>query len=136
MEDVKQLHAEANAAIANAPVEPVLTPDGVPVQAASQGDVLAGYKLVCAAVVSAGASALVPAWEVTEPEVDRLAGAMGQALLLWFPDMIIPPKYMALLAVAGVSFEIISARRDEKTGGIRSGRVIEQKESSNVTPIR
>jgi hypothetical protein len=39
--------------------------------------------------------------------------------VLWFPDQIIPPKYMALLVIAGVSMEIVQKRRDPATGELR-----------------
>ena len=107
---------EANAALAGAPVDQSAAPvETGPPPAAQMAE---GYTVLCAAVVAAAANGLAPAWQVTPAETQSLAGAMAQALVLWFPDQVIPAKYMALLAVAGVSFEIISARR-LPSGGLR-----------------
>jgi hypothetical protein len=115
--DTSQLRSEADAAIAGAPVDPVpVGPESAPKP--TEADVLQGYTLICGSVVGAAAQGLAPAWNVTPEETGRVAGACAQALLLWFPDDIIPPKYMALVVIAGVSFEIIAKRRDE-TGRLR-----------------
>ncbi len=106
-------HAPANDPLANAeqlPDEPLVP---------SPEQQLAGYRTLSLAVIARGADALVPAWNVTDQEKTSLADACAQALLLWFPDQLIPPKYMALLVVAGVTLEIVDARRDPKTGALR-----------------
>lgn len=115
-ESAAQLEADAHAALAGAPLEiEAPAPDGAPGTPGpgpSEEEVLAGYTLICTEVVDLGAGALVPAWKVTPAESGKMAGAIARALLLWFPDMIIPPKYLALLSIAGVAFEIAQARRD------------------------
>ena len=116
-----QLEADLAAALAGAPPEPEVPAAGEVAEAPgaarpSDDEILAGYTMICTEVVDLGAGALVPAWRVTPAESGKMAGALARALLLWFPDMIIPPKYLALLAVAGVAFEIAQARKDPATG--------------------
>lgn len=129
------LEAEAAAATAGAPpdLDPVPVPgtEGPgpfdrPIAGPSDEEILAGYTLVCGEVVDLGAQSLVPAWRVTPAESGKLAGAMARALLLWFPDQIIPPKYLALLTVAGVAFEIAQARRDPASGRYFPARLPEK----------
>lgn len=133
------LEAEAAAAAAAAPPD-LEAPSGAntdqpgafdrPIPGPSDEEILAGYQLICGEFVDLGANALVPAWRVTPVESGKLAGAMARALLLWFPDMIIPPKYLALLTVAGVAFEIAQARRDPQTGQYRPGKLPAAAESA------
>lgn len=120
------LETEASAALAEAPVDiAVPSPEATGAIAGAdprgsgptEEEVLAGYTLICGELVDVGANALVPAWRITPVESGKMAGAVARALMLWFPDMIIPPKYLALLTIAGVAFEIAQARRDPKTGG-------------------
>lgn len=121
-ESTIHLQAELAAAVAGAPPEPTIEPagdggeSGRPVPGPSDDEILAGYTLVCGEVVDLGANALVPAWRVTPAESGKMAGALARAFVLWFPDLIVPPKYLALLAVAGVAFEIAQARKDPATG--------------------
>jgi hypothetical protein len=120
-ETTASLEAEAIAATNAAPIDADVAPGpGSPAAAvpaeASEEEVVAGYTLICGELVDLGANAIVPAWKVNRIESGKLAGAMARALVLWFPDMIIPPKYLALLTVAGVCFEIAQARRDPSTG--------------------
>ena len=123
------LEAEARAAVAGAPLDLDLTapaPAGAPAPGQpSPEEVEAGYTMICGELVDVAAVALVPAWKVTPAESGKLAGAMARALLLWFPDMIIPPKYLALIAIAGVGFEIAQARKDPATGRYLPGRLPE-----------
>jgi hypothetical protein len=62
--------------------------------------------------------AAVPAWEVTDDEKGKLGKALGTACALWFPGDI-PPKFIALIVVAGVTGEIIASRRDPDTGKLK-----------------
>lgn len=125
----QDLEREALAAVASAPIAETVTDqvgDGIAPPAAagpSEAEVLAGYEMVCTELISSGADALLPAWRITPPEVSKLSTACSKALMLWFPDMIIPPKYMALLVVAGVGFEIAQARKDPSTGRYHPARV-------------
>ena len=96
-----------------------------PVTGPSEEEVLAGYQLVCTELIDSGCAAMLPAWQVTPREVSKLGTACAKALMLWFPDMIIPPKYLALLTIVGVGFEIAQARKDPDTGRYRPARVPE-----------
>jgi hypothetical protein len=123
------LEAEAIAAMNGAPIDASLPSDPAQMPdpaGPSPEEVLAGYVLVCDQLVDAGCNALVPAWKVSPREVSKLGTACAKALLLWFPDQIIPPKYMALLAIVGVGFEIAQARRDPRTGRYLPGQLPDQ----------
>lgn len=74
------------------------------------------YNMIAFILCSQLSDILVPAWKVTDAEKQRLALAIGKALQLWFPDQVIPPKYIALLGVAGAAWSIASTRRDKETG--------------------
>jgi hypothetical protein len=117
------LEAEAIAAINGAPIDAELTAPATGAPGPTEDEILAGYQLVTTQLVEAGAASILPAWQVTSAESSKMGGAMARALLLWFPDQIIPPKYMALLAIAGVGFEIAQARRDPETGRYRPARL-------------
>jgi hypothetical protein len=118
-ETPEQLQREALNAAASVPPEMDAAAEAASVPAPAgptEEEVLAGYNMVCSEVISQGFGALAPAWRVQPPEVSKLSLACSRALMLWFPDMLIPPKYMALLVVAGVGFEIVQARRNPETG--------------------
>jgi hypothetical protein len=75
-----------------------------------------GYKILALAVVGQGYELFAPAWHVTPLEKGDMADALVAALMLWFPDGLIPAKYMALLVIAGIGAKIAIARRDPVTG--------------------
>lgn len=82
----------------------------------------AGYEAGAFMIVSQAADVLVPAWEISSDERKALSGSMSLALAAWFPDHQLPPKYMALLAVAGSMYAIVDARRDPTTGKLKPRR--------------
>ena len=131
MENTAQdLEREALSAMASAPIAETAVTDqaGDLVEPAglaspSEAEVLAGYEMVCTQLLDSGCTAIVPAWHVSPVEVSKLSTACSKALMLWFPDMIIPPKYMALLVIIGVGFEIAQARKDPATGRYRPGQL-------------
>jgi hypothetical protein len=96
-----------------APREPTLEE----IQAAA-----AGYEFGSFLIVSKAADVLVPAWGVTSDERKALSSSLSLALAAWFPDQQLPPKYMALLAVAGSMYAIVDARRDPDTGKLKPRR--------------
>lgn len=118
--DPKSLELEADAVALEHPAPPVVDASveapGDPVGQASPEQVLQGYKLLTSAVTDRVADTFMPAWQLTPGERGSFADACANALLLWFPDQILPPKYMALLVVAGVGLEIAQKRRDPRTG--------------------
>jgi len=93
-----------------------------------------GYRVLSLAVIDRGSSVLCPAWNITADEKGSLSSACAEALALWFPDQVIPPKYMALLVVAGVTLEIIDKRRDPKTGELMP-RVHEPKKPNSAAVV-
>lgn len=122
--DDASLAAEADALAAEfqAPpvaAEPVQPGTDVAPSQASPEEVEQGYKLITYAVIERGAAVLAPAWNVTADENDRLSTSIARALVLWFPDQPIPPKYLALLVIAGTAAEIVNARKDPATGQLR-----------------
>ncbi len=136
------LEAEARAALATAPADPS-APAGSPVATGtlpvdpaqpSPEEVLEGYRLIAVEVVDVGASALVPAWRVSPEKSNKLGTAMAKAAMLWWPDMIIPPKYLALITIAGVVFEIAQDNKDPATGRYRPARLAEPVRAEAAQP--
>lgn len=119
------LEAELAAAAATAPADPT-APGSSPAAPAqpSEQDVLAGYAMIGETIINSATGALLPAWSIAPDKKHRLAGALAQAALLWFPDGLIPPKYLALLTIAGITVEIINDNRDPKTGALRPARYV------------
>lgn len=118
--DPQSLELEADAVALEHPAPPVVdasTPGAQPVeQAFSPEQTLQGYKLLTSAITDRVADTFMPRWQISPSERGSFADACANALLLWFPDQILPPKYMALLVVAGVGLEIAQKRRDPRTG--------------------
>ncbi len=112
------LAAEAAAAMATAPVMPEIPGTAAVPATPDPATMEAGYAAIGEAVLGAACNAMCPAWDVTDAEKSKLAGALAHAMQLWFPGEI-PEKYVALIVVAGVGFEIVSARRDPATGGLK-----------------
>lgn len=118
--DAEALAREADAAIADLPAAetqppvdgeapPVATGEMTQEQAQAMAQSIApGVYLI----VDAAADVIAPNWQVTKDEKTKLSDAMSMAFVLWFPDLNVPPKYLALGAVAGTLFGIASARRD------------------------
>lgn len=104
--------------------------DSAGARAATPEEVEQGYKLISFAVIERGAAVLAPAWNITADENDRMSTALARALVLWFPDQPIPPKYLALLVIAGTAADIVSARKDPATGKLRP-RFHEQRKSDS-----
>ena len=130
VDSVADLEREVHVAVASAPIEsadPLHSelPQTADPAGPSPEEVLTGYTMICTELIDSGCNALIPAWQVTAPEVSKLSTACAKALMLWFPDMIIPPKYLALLTIAGVGFEIAQARK-EPSGGYRPARLPER----------
>jgi hypothetical protein len=116
---IAQEYAQANPA---PPPPPALDAQGAVIETPappSPQDVLLGYRVICTALIDRGASTLTPAWMWKPEKKTRLADACAQAALLWWPDCIIPPKYMALFVVAGVAMEVIEDNRNPETGKLR-----------------
>jgi hypothetical protein len=111
----EQLQAEIDSAVAMAPA--ATDPGAVPISP-SVADMGAGYSMIAAALLDTTCELTVPAWEITTDEKTKLADAIGNACALWFPGEI-PPKWAALIVLAGAAGQIAMARRDPATGGFR-----------------
>ena len=79
----------------------------------------ASYEAGAFILLSQASKIVAPNWRVTDAENRDLAKVTATALALWFPDQQLPPKYAALLALAGCVYGIAESRRDPATGRIR-----------------
>lgn len=131
-----ELDAEADRILANAPADlaqpPALDPAASP---AIAGEAIAreptleeiqaaavGYEGGAFLIISKASDVLLPAWEITPDERKQLSSSVAFALAAWFPDHQLPPKYVALLAVAGSLYSIVESRRDPDTGKLKPRR--------------
>ncbi len=135
--DPAQLDAEATLIAseheaANPPTLDPLAPELPPVPDLAQQR--AGYRMLAFALADRASSVLLPAWEIQPEENGTFADACAEALVLWFPDQLIPPKYMALLVLAGVSLEIVEKRRDPVTGKLRPTRHAAKPKADDTAP--
>lgn len=127
--DERALADQADRILSEVPADPpanapTIADDGAPreltleeIQAAA-----AGYEVGSFLIISKAAEVLVPAWDVTVEERKALSGSLSLALAAWFPDHHLPPKWMALLSVAGSMYAIVDARRDPTTGKLKARR--------------
>lgn len=139
--DPAGLEAEAAAALAGASSSDV---SGDTTSAAeASGDstpgpqqLLEGYRIIALALVDRGGAVIAPAWQIVPPRKAHLADAIAQAALLWFGDMPIPPKYLALLVVADAVMQIADDNRDPQTGALKPLRVVQQKPPAAAAAAR
>lgn len=111
------LEAEADAIAAQFQTDPAAGAGADPqTQALAAETVQQAYDILGNMVVSQGAAVFIPNWHITPGETKDMSDAIVQALMIWFPDGLIPPKYMAVLAIAGVGARIAMARRHPDTG--------------------
>lgn len=82
----------------------------------------AGYEGGAFLIISKASDIVVPAWEITPEERKQLSSSVALVLAAWFPDHQLPPKYVALLAVAGSLYSIVESRRDPETGKLKARR--------------
>lgn len=114
--DEAELGAEVAALQADMPIEPAAGPVEGDGSQPGQAITAAEYEPVAHMLFEQVFATVCPAWGVTFEETSRLAKATATALQLWFPDQAIPPKYFAILGVAGAAWGIAAKRRDPKTG--------------------
>lgn len=79
------------------------------------------YMPGCVVAVNAVARIMLPNWDLTGNEKQQIAESCSMALALWFPNLHIPPRYMALMSVGGVIWQIAASRRDA-AGNLRPMR--------------
>jgi hypothetical protein len=110
------LFAEADAAVVGLDPLPE-NPEGIPGESAGPTpEAIAVYQQGAVMLVGAIADNFAPNWKVTSEEKANVGNALGQALALWFPDQVIPPKYMALVSLAMAMGGLVVSRRDPSTG--------------------
>lgn len=78
----------------------------------------AGAKPVVAGVLAALHGVVAPAWVVEPQKMAALVDASSLALAYWFPAEL-PPKYVALVMVAGALYGIAQDNRDPATGAYK-----------------
>ncbi len=111
-----QLIHEADVAMLDAPVDPVLGgPAGPQPTGPSTDDIAKGYAQLGKAALGMVCEAVAPNWEINDSEQSKIADALGRACALWFPEEI-PEKWVALIVVVGAIGEVASRRRDPATG--------------------
>lgn len=136
--DTQRLIAEAQSAVDNAPVvEGAPPPAGELVDGNAQEqrqptpeEILKGYVLIATPVVEGIARAAAPNWKLEPAKKTRLAEAIAQAAVLWFPDQVLPPKWAVLLVVADAVMEIAADNYDAELGDYRPLKI------KNVTPTK
>lgn len=124
--DPEALAREADAIAAEVPgPAPGSVPTGDQAAGTGAGPVRTGEPTMAeleaiAAANGAGLALLVdrlgaivaPNWSITPDESQELAHASAIALAAWFPDGVIPIKYMVLLNLGGVAWTIAQKRRN------------------------
>lgn len=88
--------------------------------------IAAGMEPGAGMVIGAVADGVLPNWRLTADEKKQLTHAAALALAHWFPDASIPPKYLSLVVVAYVGYQIVEARRDPQTGELAPRRIIRE----------
>jgi len=130
------LMAEAQAIAETAPQQEVIASDAVETQPVgpTPEEILEGNKQVFTAVISTTANSVMPAWAISPQETDDLSDALARACVLWFPDGMIPPKYLALCVVAGIAGKIVLKRRDPDTGKLKPMKLDDAKPAAATAP--
>ena len=62
------------------------------------------------------ADVVAPNWRITREEREQVSGAFALALSAWFPDDVIPIKYLVLMNVGASLWNLAASRRDPNTG--------------------
>ncbi len=126
--DPAQLAAEADAVDVPDETPPGAAGEAPPAAPGGEGGELtfdqaealaASYEGAAFVLYDQAATIVAPNWQVTRDEKRALAHSTAVALALWFPDQQLPPKYVALLTLAGTFYAITDARRDPATGQLR-----------------
>lgn len=135
--DESQLAAIAQSAVDNAPVIDGAPPAGelvdgqtVEQRQPTPEEVLKGYVLIATPVVEGIARTAAPNWKLAPEKKTKLAEALAQAAVLWFPDQVLPPKWAVLLVVADAVMEIAADNYDAELGDYRPLKL------KNVTPTK
>lgn len=90
--------------------------------AARIAELAAGAEPFLHGVVAMLHASTAPAWHLDPAKHAALAKSGAYALALWFPHEL-PPKYVALVGVAGVAWSIAQDNRDPRTGAYKPRHV-------------
>jgi len=118
-----ELPADLGAAGAPGGAEDAAAPAAAP----SVETIAAEFEPGVGMVIASVADGVLPNWRLTLDEKKQLAHAAALALAHWFPDATIPPKYLSLVVVAYVGYQIVEARRDPATGELAPRKIIRTK---------
>lgn len=128
--DIEPQNLAAEAASVEIPAEPAGAPapatpgaEAAPVAAAAaeltmeqlQASVPA-WKPGTDLIANTLADVIAPNWRITREERDQVSGAFALALAAWFPDDVIPIKYLVLMNVGASLWNLAASRRDPTTG--------------------
>lgn len=94
----------------------------------------ASYEAAAVVLYSQAARIIAPNWNITPAETRELGHATAVALALWFPDQQLPPKYAALLALAGTAYALAESRRDPETGRLPPMKVARAATAGHQAP--
>lgn len=78
------------------------------------------------------ADLIAPNWRLTALERDQVSGSLALALSTWFPDDVIPVKYLVLLNVGASFWNLAASRRDPQTGKILPMRLAPPPDSAKT----
>lgn len=131
-----ELEAEVDRILATAPADlaqaPAIDPAASPAIAGDQvareptleeiQAAAAGYEGGAFLIVRKAFDVAAPAWQVSGDECKGISSAVAFAMAAWFPNHQLPPKYVALLGVAGALYAVVDARRDPDTGKLKPRR--------------
>lgn len=92
----------------------------------------ANHRPVVGIAINTIADTLLPNWKITSEERGQLTEAISVALAHWIPEAGIPPKYMALVAVAFTGYQIANARRNADGTWTPRKIVTEQRQASSA----
>lgn len=100
---------------------PIPAPEPTPAEAAAQElatvqAAAAGWRPGAEFMVNALSDAIAPNWGITAEERRDVVDGIAMGLAAWFPDEVIPLKFVVLLQGAGAVWKIITARRDANGG--------------------
>lgn len=133
--DQDALSLEARRVVDSAPADDLApSADAPPSPAgevvASPEEIKKGYIAIADLLVERVHKSAAPNWAFKPEKRAALTDALATAAMLWFPDGIIPPKYLALLVLAQAIDAIASDNYDEGTGAYRPLKL------KNVTPAK
>ena len=93
----------------------------------------ANHRPMMGMLVNGLADGLLPNWNITTDERDKLTETFSVALGYWWPDGAVPPKWAALIMAGYATYQVVNARR-QNDGTWTPRKVIVVKRSAEATP--